>query len=136
MITSLVEAWRYTATVRRLRREGATQSRMHRPPTLSPSFFTNQQQPQDRILHLLPLHHLHGVVNKLLCVLYAGGVVEFPREGQTRAADILRRLASWEKEEDERLTLFMAVPTIYSLLMEGASYAYIHTFTISPPTHL
>ncbi len=103
------------------------------PPSDPLTLFTNQQQPQDRILHLLPLHHLHGVVNKLLCVLYAGGVVEFPREGQTRAADILRRLASWEKE-DERLTLFMAVPTIYSLLMEGASYAYIRLPSVHPPT--
>lgn len=68
----------------------------------------------DRILHLLPLHHLHGVVNKLLCVLYAGGVVEFAPSA--KPTDVLRRLACGDKA---RLTLFMGVPSIYSTLMEG-----------------
>jgi malonyl-CoA/methylmalonyl-CoA synthetase len=31
----------------------------------------------DKILHFLPLYHVHGLVNKLLCVLSAGGTVEF-----------------------------------------------------------
>lgn len=26
----------------------------------------------DVILHVLPLHHLHGVINKLLCPLWVG----------------------------------------------------------------
>lgn len=26
----------------------------------------------DVILHVLPLHHIHGVVNKLLCPLWVG----------------------------------------------------------------
>ena len=34
-------------------------------------------QPSDRILHSLPLHHIHGVVNALYCALYAGATVEF-----------------------------------------------------------
>lgn len=29
-------------------------------------------QPDDRILHTLPLHHVHGIVNALLCALRAG----------------------------------------------------------------
>ena len=29
-------------------------------------------QPQDRILHALPLHHVHGVVNALYCPLSVG----------------------------------------------------------------
>ena len=33
--------------------------------------------PTDRILHILPLHHLHGLVNKLLCALWAGASVAF-----------------------------------------------------------
>ncbi len=33
--------------------------------------------PSDRILHALPLHHVHGVVNALYCALHAGAAVEF-----------------------------------------------------------
>lgn len=35
---------------------------------------------QDRLLHVLPLHHLHGLLNKLMCVLWAGGTVEFAHD--------------------------------------------------------
>jgi len=31
---------------------------------------------QDRILHCLPLHHIHGIVNALLCPLAVGAAVE------------------------------------------------------------
>jgi hypothetical protein len=31
----------------------------------------------DRILHTLPLHHVHGIVNALLCAHSAGACVEF-----------------------------------------------------------
>ena len=31
----------------------------------------------DRILHVLPLHHIHGLGNALLCPLLAGACVEF-----------------------------------------------------------
>lgn len=34
-------------------------------------------QPQDRILHALPLHHVHGFVVAMLCGLEAGAAVEF-----------------------------------------------------------
>lgn len=30
----------------------------------------------DRILHALPLHHVHGIVNALLCALRAGAAAE------------------------------------------------------------
>eukprot|EP00887_Chlorella_sp_A99_P003021 scaffold9.g3021.t1 len=33
--------------------------------------------PSDRILHCLPLHHVHGLVNALACPLAAGAAVEF-----------------------------------------------------------
>lgn len=67
----------------------------------------------DHILHFLPLHHLHGVLNKLLCVLYAGGAVEFM---QTSSAEMIwRRLAL---KSQKAPTIFMAVPTIYVKLLE------------------
>jgi acyl-CoA synthetase (AMP-forming)/AMP-acid ligase II len=31
----------------------------------------------DRILHFLPLHHTHGIINKLCCPLWVGATVEF-----------------------------------------------------------
>ncbi|HRU06135.1 MAG TPA: acyl-CoA synthetase [Candidatus Brocadiia bacterium] len=62
---------------------------------------------RDRILHVLPLHHIHGVVNVLVCAMRAGAVCEFmPFEAE----------AVWERFSQGGLTLFMAVPTIYSRL--------------------
>ncbi|MCP4578670.1 MAG: AMP-binding protein [Deltaproteobacteria bacterium] len=65
---------------------------------------------EDRILHVLPLHHTHGIVNVLCCALWAGAV-----------CDMLPRfdaLGVWQKFVDGNITLFMAVPTIYFKLME------------------
>ena len=64
----------------------------------------------DHILHVLPLHHVHGVVNVLLCPLYTGAQVSFlPGRFDARAV--------WEAFDRLPLTLFMAVPTIYSRLI-------------------
>ena len=64
---------------------------------------------EDRLLHVLPLHHLHGILNGLLCPLYAGASVEMaPRFD---AADAWRRILRGG------ITLFMAVPTIYYKLV-------------------
>ena len=78
---------------------------------------------QDKILHFLPLHHLHGVLNKLLCVLYAGGHVEFVPSANP--VELWRRLA-----RDSRcvhpVTMFMAVPTIYARMLEAARAATLN----------
>ncbi|XP_004437078.1 PREDICTED: acyl-CoA synthetase family member 3, mitochondrial [Ceratotherium simum simum] len=67
----------------------------------------------DVILHVLPLHHVHGVVNKLLCPLWVGATcVMLPNF----SAQLV-----WEKflsSETPRINVFMAVPTIYTKLME------------------
>ena len=68
-------------------------------------------QPDDRILHVLPLHHTHGIVNVLLCALWSGAVCEMPRSFD--AARV------WERFVEGGLTLFMAVPTIYVKLIAG-----------------
>ncbi|NJK36104.1 MAG: AMP-binding protein [Oscillatoriales cyanobacterium SM2_2_1] len=61
----------------------------------------------DRILHVLPLHHIHGIVNILLCALWSGAVCEFlPRFVPSQV---------WERLADA--TLFMAVPTVYVKLI-------------------
>jgi len=63
----------------------------------------------DRALHVLPLNHTHGVVNILACALWNGAVCEFA--GRFDAAQVWQRLASGE------ITVFMAVPTIYTRLI-------------------
>jgi malonyl-CoA/methylmalonyl-CoA synthetase len=63
----------------------------------------------DHILHVLPLHHVHGIVNVLCCALRAGAVCEF-----LHPFDPVR---VWERFEQGDLTLFMAVPTIYAKLI-------------------
>jgi malonyl-CoA/methylmalonyl-CoA synthetase len=62
----------------------------------------------DRLLHVLPLHHTHGVIVALLGALWAGARVRFT----TFEA---RRLWS----ELAEASIFMAVPTIYAKLMEA-----------------
>ena len=61
----------------------------------------------DLLLHVLPLHHTHGLVVALLTTLRAGGRVRM------LAAFDARRV--WN--ELEKATVFMAVPTIYAKLM-------------------
>ena len=63
----------------------------------------------DHILHVLPLHHVHGIINALTCALWAGAICEMmPR---FEAVHVWRRFARGG------LTLFMAVPTIYTKLI-------------------
>jgi malonyl-CoA/methylmalonyl-CoA synthetase len=63
----------------------------------------------DRILLILPLHHVHGIVNVLACALRAGATCEMlPRFDADE---------TWEVIETGRLSLFMAVPTVYRRLI-------------------
>ncbi len=64
----------------------------------------------DRILHTLPLHHIHGVVNALACALWSGATCEF---GSAAPTPTWNRLASGE------ITLFMSVPTAYARLIRA-----------------
>jgi malonyl-CoA/methylmalonyl-CoA synthetase len=63
----------------------------------------------DRVLHVLPLNHVHGIVNVLGCALWAGACCEFLAPFDAAAC--------WERFAGGALTLFMAVPTIYSKLL-------------------
>ena len=60
----------------------------------------------DRIAHFLPLHHVHGLVNQLLCPLWVGARCDM--FARFDAPTILDALATTP------YTIFMAVPTIYS----------------------
>jgi malonyl-CoA/methylmalonyl-CoA synthetase len=65
----------------------------------------------DRILHVLPLNHVHGIVNALGCALWSGAACEFLAPFD--AVDVWRRVAAGG------LTLLMAVPTIYAKLLSA-----------------
>ncbi|NXE68442.1 ACSF3 synthetase, partial [Calcarius ornatus] len=68
---------------------------------------------EDVILHVLPLHHVHGVINKLQCPLWVGATcVMFP---EFSAHTVWKKLLS---SQAPRVNVFMAVPTIYAKLME------------------
>jgi malonyl-CoA/methylmalonyl-CoA synthetase len=59
----------------------------------------------DRIPLVLPTNHVHGLINVLTCALWAGGVCEIAPGFDVD--DLWSRIAS------DRLTVLMAVPTIY-----------------------
>ena len=70
----------------------------------------------DHILHVLPLHHVHGIVNVLCCPLWVGATCEMlPKFDVHRV---------WQCMEEGKVNLFMAVPTIYAKLISAyESYA-------------
>ncbi|XP_008291143.1 acyl-CoA synthetase family member 3, mitochondrial [Stegastes partitus] len=68
---------------------------------------------EDVILHTLPLHHVHGIVNKLLCPLWVGATCIMLPEFQPQKV--------WEmllSSKAPMVNVFMAVPTIYSKLIQ------------------
>ena len=71
----------------------------------------------DVILHCLPLHHVHGLVNKLIAFNAAGATVKM--EEQFNATKVLDELLG-VKVNGPRANVFMAVPTIYVKLIEEA----------------
>lgn len=63
----------------------------------------------DHILHVLPLHHTHGIVNALLCALWSGATCEMLPKFDSQKV--------WDKFMVGHITLFMAVPTVYVRLI-------------------
>ncbi len=68
-------------------------------------------QATDHALHLLPLHHVHGIVNVLSCALWSGACCELA--SRFVAETVWERLASGE------ITVLMAVPTLYFRLLQA-----------------
>ncbi|KAJ5580289.1 uncharacterized protein N7459_006274 [Penicillium hispanicum] len=79
--------------------------------------------PQDRLLHLLPLHHIHGVVNAIVTPLFAGSSIEFMYPFNTD--QVWRRLAAPflpatdPSSPQSNITFLTAVPTVYNRLMSS-----------------
>ena len=64
---------------------------------------------EDYTLCILPLHHVHGIVNVVSCALWAGACCEFlPQFSADGVFKIFK---------EEKLNVFMAVPTIYFKLI-------------------
>ena len=63
----------------------------------------------DHILNILPLHHVHGIINVMSCALWSGASCEFLPKFDAEKV--------WNVIKSGRLTLFMAVPTIYYKLI-------------------
>ncbi|NQW28782.1 MAG: AMP-binding protein [Flammeovirgaceae bacterium] len=64
----------------------------------------------DHILNVLPLHHVHGIINVLGCALWSGATCEFLNKFDSKNV--------FEILSKESMTLFMAVPTIYHQLIQ------------------
>lgn len=69
----------------------------------------------DKILNVLPLHHVHGLINVVNCALWSGATCEM-RESSAAPE-------TWEallrpRDHPDSMSLFMAVPTIYYSLLK------------------
>uniref|UniRef100_A0A1B6LN02 AMP-dependent synthetase/ligase domain-containing protein n=3 Tax=Graphocephala atropunctata TaxID=36148 RepID=A0A1B6LN02_9HEMI len=74
-----------------------------------------QWQTSDVILHSLPLHHIHGVVNALLTPLMVGAkCIMHPAFNPT---EVWNELLSRREDHSERVSIFMGVPTMYINLL-------------------
>ena len=67
-------------------------------------------KPDDHILNVLPLHHVHGIINAMTCALWSGATCEM--QPSFEPGRVWNRLGSGD------LTLFMAVPTTYKALIQ------------------
>ena len=68
-----------------------------------------QWSENDHILCVLPLHHVHGIINVVSCALWSGACCEFlPAFSPEKVFKIF---------QESNVNVFMAVPTIYYKLM-------------------
>jgi malonyl-CoA/methylmalonyl-CoA synthetase len=78
---------------------------------------------KDVLLHVLPLHHIHGTVNALLTPLFAGSTIEF--QFPFNATAVWDRLAApflpSPDPAKKPITFLTVVPTIYTRLLSSHS---------------
>ncbi|XP_076343784.1 acyl-CoA synthetase family member 3 isoform X2 [Tachypleus tridentatus] len=83
---------------------------------------------RDVILHALPLHHVHGIVNALLCPLLVGATcVMLPK---FNPSEIWKHIVDAE-ESEPRVNIFMGVPTMYVKLIEEYDSKFCQAGTFS-----
>lgn len=87
--------------------------------------------PADRLLHVLPLHHIHGTINAIFTPLFSGSSVEFlypfnaDAVWKRFAAPFLKAetngnattTTATPPQPKEKITFFTVVPTVYSRLL-------------------
>ncbi|RXM99821.1 Acyl-CoA synthetase family member 3, mitochondrial [Acipenser ruthenus] len=71
---------------------------------------------KDVILHTLPMHHVHGIVNKLLCPLWVGATCLMLPDFQPDK--VWEQLLASGSSAAPRANVFMAMPTIYSKMIQ------------------
>jgi acyl-CoA synthetase (AMP-forming)/AMP-acid ligase II len=74
----------------------------------------------DLLLHVLPLHHIHGTVNAVMAPLFAGSAIEFLFPFNANA--VWQRLAAPflpNGQPKDKPTFFTVVPTIYARLLDS-----------------
>jgi malonyl-CoA/methylmalonyl-CoA synthetase len=64
---------------------------------------------RDRSLLVLPLNHVHGLINVVCCALAVGAPIEMPPKFDAET--------SWDRLASGDITVFTAVPTIYHRLI-------------------
>jgi malonyl-CoA/methylmalonyl-CoA synthetase len=67
--------------------------------------------PGDHLLLHLPLHHIHGIVNGLVCGLWSGACVQI--------LDRFEPNEVWDRLARGDVTIYMAVPTVYHRLIQA-----------------
>lgn len=78
----------------------------------------------DRLLHVLPLHHIHGTINAILAPLFAGSSIEFLFPFNATA--VWERFAApflpnAHSPKPKPITFFTVVPTVYNRLLSTFS---------------
>jgi malonyl-CoA/methylmalonyl-CoA synthetase len=63
----------------------------------------------DHVICVLPLHHVHGIINVVCCSMWVGASCTF--ESEFSAQNIFKQF------KDKNINIFMAVPTIYYKLI-------------------
>ena len=76
----------------------------------------------DHIIHVLPLHHVHGIINGLTAMLLAGGTVEMYQKFDPRVV--------WRRWSEGGTTMFMAVPTVYTRLISYYKETLVNTLEV------
>jgi malonyl-CoA/methylmalonyl-CoA synthetase len=78
-----------------------------------------EYRPEDHLLHVLPLHHIHGVIPALLVPIVAGSTVEFltPYDPHRTLERITAPFHASSQPAPKKITIFTAVPSIYAMLL-------------------
>lgn len=75
-----------------------------------------QMSAKDSLLHVLPLHHVHGCVNALMCPLSVGG--KLIMHDHFDSHNVWSTLLGINTPAKDRVNMFMGVPTIYNFLID------------------